>query len=193
MEYGCFYGCEAGYVNESVCAKVASAVSSCLAPKAARRSKHMLFSCLDRECDPFAFVLSKRVSMLRRMLVMYPWLGEPVATILQNYLNRGFPGAALAPGEAASHVAPSMEAPGSSEAKAKYFSMGPIGHLLFSLLHHDLALGLGMGRCLSTVFDVLSCSHSSNLTPLALSSISKVAGEFVLYPFFLILSNCSCK
>ena len=138
---GCFYGCEASYVNESVCAKVASAVSSCLAPKAARRSKHMLFSRLDRECDPFAFVLSKRVSMLRRMLVMYPWLGEPVATILQNYLNRGFPGAALAPGEAASHVAPSMEVPGSSEAKAKHFSMGPIGHLLFSLSQYDMALG----------------------------------------------------
>ena len=139
MFSGCFYGCEASYVIESVCEKVASAVSSCLAPKAARRSKHMLFSCLDRECDPFAFVLSRRVSMLRRMLVMYPWLGEPVATILQNYLNRGFPGAALAPGEAASHVAPSMEVPGSTEAKAKYFSMGPMGHLL-----HSLASGLDL-------------------------------------------------
>ena len=137
---GCFYGCEATHVNESVMHKLTTAVSHCLAPEAPRRSNVLLFSCFDRECDPFAYVLVKRLSMLRRMLVRYSWLDEQVSAILSSYWNRGFPGTASAAGKPASPIAPWFGDTARAEWKTKHFPMGPVGYLLYSAAHFGLSL-----------------------------------------------------
>ena len=115
-------------------------VSRCLAPEAARRSNSMLSSCFDRECDPFAYILVKRFSMLRRMLVRYFWLDEQVFAILSSYRNRGFPGTASAAGNPMSPMAPWFGDTARAEWKTQHFAMGPVGYLLYSASHYGLCL-----------------------------------------------------
>ena len=79
---GCFYGREATHVNESMMHKLNTAVSHCLAPEAARRSRTMFTFVFQLRMRSLCVCVSEALQHARdRMLVRYSWLDEQVSAI----------------------------------------------------------------------------------------------------------------
>ena len=138
---GGLYGCKATHASETHLSSLSSVLANSLHGDAPRRSSACLFNLLDVEVEPWAVVCLRRITLMRRLIIKNPWLQESVAEAIQLYLTKGFPGTTddtHSPMDIP--FAPSPGSPSRRQWNTLHHAYGPVGFLLYSLSHFDLAL-----------------------------------------------------
>ena len=129
------YGCEASHVDESALAQYTSRLAKHLVPSTIMASNAMAYTVAsDSDDDPNVHILTRRVTMLRRMIAKWPHFLPRVVALLQAYQSASAVGilyqdlslSSLAP-------APPPGAPDRHRWKMGKPLAGPIGLVLQSL------------------------------------------------------------
>ena len=135
------YGCEATHANEAWVAKLATTTANAIGTHGTRRCPEIMFSLLKVELDPWVVIFTRRVVMLRRMLVKHPSIADGVRDAISLYNERNFPGTISDHLDdsnitTAPVVGNSLRAPW----KKIHHAWGPIGYLLLSASHYGVAI-----------------------------------------------------
>ena len=140
---GGLYGCESTFASETELNKLATAIASAISPGNHIKSNFIAHELLNfkLEIEPCAYILTKRVSMLRRMWAKHPEIQETIESIQEEYTFAHFPGAYkdnvdinnICP-------APLHGSPDRASWKKDVCPKGPIGLLMYSLANFGIVL-----------------------------------------------------
>jgi hypothetical protein len=89
---GALYGCEATHASETPLSTLSAHLAKALHGDAPRRSNTCLFNLFDKEVEPYAVVCIRRITLMRRMVIKFPYLQDAVSDAITTYSERGFPG-----------------------------------------------------------------------------------------------------
>ncbi len=81
------YGAEASWVNKSILKALRAAIGNALGPRSARASNDIVFNntTCSGDLDPDTYILTQRVTSLRRTIAKYPAKRDKVCNIIKQY------------------------------------------------------------------------------------------------------------